>query len=358
MVETKLPVHEHVAPLEIQVPHVDVESSKQGEAQGVHEMIATTVGTLTKNLKEQEQELGKKTGHKLDKGKLPQGDESRMDTMSSSADGNEAQFAIQTWINQNKVDVFGILESRIRANNMATVLPKILPCNWEAMTNIGEHPNGWIVVGWDANKLQLRFVDSSAQWLTLILWNYINRSSEENTNIPWAIMGDFNAILRPSDRSGGANDWQSHHEDFQDCITRSSLQQIPYNGIRLSWHNGQTGRNTIMRKLDWVFGNLTLLTRWPAVRATFLPRHNSDHSAMVLGMEALKPREKSSFKFMNQWADHGDFQGIVQGVWGQRIVGNRMFQLTSKLAILKQHLRVKHWRSMSHLSLKVFQAKV
>ncbi|KAJ6407647.1 hypothetical protein OIU84_011019 [Salix udensis] len=171
-------------------------------------------------------------------------------------------------------------------------------------------------------------------------------------------MGDFNAILRPSDRSGGANDWQSHHEDFQDCITRSSLQQIPYNGIRLSWHNGQTGRNTIMRKLDWVFGNLTLLTRWPAVRATFLPRHNSDHSAMVLGMEALEPREKSSFKFMNQWADHGDFQGIVQGVWGQRIVGNRMFQLTSKLAILKQHLRVKHRRSTSHLSLKVFQAKV
>ncbi|KAJ6287676.1 hypothetical protein OIU76_030637 [Salix suchowensis] len=92
-VETTLPVHDHVAPLEIQVLHVDVESSKQGEAQGVHEvtaMTATTVGTLTKNLKEQEQELGKKTGHKLDKSKLPQGDESRMDTISSSADENEA----------------------------------------------------------------------------------------------------------------------------------------------------------------------------------------------------------------------------------------------------------------------------
>uniref|UniRef100_A0A6N2MM82 Uncharacterized protein n=1 Tax=Salix viminalis TaxID=40686 RepID=A0A6N2MM82_SALVM len=148
MVETKLPVHEHVAPLEIQVPHVDAESSKQGGAQGVHEMIATTVGTLTKNLKEQEQELGKKMGHKLDKGKLPQGDESRMDTMSSSADGNEA---VGSSMNDNTVGQThlpptsksvkgrrgGRRQASIRANNMETVLPKILPCNWEAMKNIG-----------------------------------------------------------------------------------------------------------------------------------------------------------------------------------------------------------------------------
>ncbi|KAF9673904.1 hypothetical protein SADUNF_Sadunf10G0072400 [Salix dunnii] len=38
------------------------------------------------------------------------------------------------------------------------------------------------------------------------LWNYIQEAREENKHIPWAIIGDFNAVLRPGDRSGGARD--------------------------------------------------------------------------------------------------------------------------------------------------------
>ncbi|KAJ6724733.1 hypothetical protein OIU85_022631 [Salix viminalis] len=221
---------------------------------------------------------------------------------------------------------------------MAVIMSKVLPQRWEVLTNIGDHSNGRIVVGWDASKFQLRYLESSAQWLTCELlnhpshsgmkltfvygfntyaertdlWDYMQRDSESNKEIPWAILGDFNAILRPGDRSGGAIDWQLHHEEFPNCINRCSLQQVPYNGIRLSWHNGQNGTNTIMKKLDWVFGNLALFNRWPAIRALFLPRQYSDHSAMVLQMGARDTRAKSAFKFLNQWAEHGDFQDIVQ----------------------------------------------
>ncbi|KAJ6433786.1 hypothetical protein OIU84_017481 [Salix udensis] len=175
---------------------------------------------------------------------------------------------------------------------MEAVLPKILPLGWDAWTNIEDHHNGRIIVGWNASQFQLRRIESSAQWITCellnphtfsgtrvtfvygfnnygertVLWDYIQRTSEENKFIPWAIMGDFNAVMRPSDRSGGASDWQRHHEDFPTCIAQSSLQQVPYNGFRMSWHNGQSGANTIMRKLDWVFGNLPLLTAWPTAR--------------------------------------------------------------------------------------------
>lgn len=112
-----------------------------------------------------------------------------------------------------------------------------------------------------------------------------------------------------------------------------------------------------MKKLDWVFGNIPLHTTWPAARAVFLPRQNSDHSAMILRLEAAPPRDKCSFKFINLWAQHGDFMEIVQGVWNQHIVGNPMFQLTAKLGILKQHLRGKHRNSTSHISHRVFTAR-
>ncbi|KAJ6333869.1 hypothetical protein OIU78_010886 [Salix suchowensis] len=196
---------------------------------------------------------------------------------------------------------------------MEALLPKILPHGWEAWTNIEDHHNGRIIVGWNASQFQLRCVESSAQWITCeicnhhtfsgtrvtfvygfnnyvdrtVLWDYIHRTSEENTYIPWAILGDFNAVMRPSDRSGGAMDWHSHHEDFPNCS---------------------------------------------------------------------KPREKSPFKFINQWADHSDFLDIVQRVWGQPILGNPMFRLTSKLGKLKQHFKAKHLRCTSHIAFKVYKA--
>ncbi|KAB5569895.1 hypothetical protein DKX38_003688 [Salix brachista] len=298
------------------------------------------------------------------------------------ANSTHKHHAVLKWISQNKLDLFGLLETRIEASNMEALLPKILPHGWEAWTNIEDHHNGRIIVGWNASQFQLRRVESSAQWITCeicnhhtfsgtrvtfvygfnnyvdrtVLWDYIRRTSEENNYIPWAILGDFNAVMRPSDRSGGAMDWQSHHEDFPNCIAQSGLQQVPYTGIRLSWHNGQTGENTILRKLDWVFGNLSLLTAWPNARVQFLPRHYSDHSAMIMALQGSKPREKSPFKFINQWADHSDFLDIVQWVWGQPILGNPMFRLTSKLGKLKQHFKAKHLRCTSHISFKVYKA--
>ncbi|KAJ6434072.1 hypothetical protein OIU84_017725 [Salix udensis] len=127
------------------------------------------------------------------------------------------------------------------------------------------------------------------------LWHYIQESSVHNTNIPWTLLGDFNAIMRPSDRCGGSNNWVSHHDDLPNCIMLSSLQQIPYTGMHLSWHNG----------------------------------------VMVLSLDAPHCRDKPPFKFLNQWAKHEDFLGMVNSIWQQRIVGNPIFQLTTKLMLLK-----------------------
>ncbi|KAF9663049.1 hypothetical protein SADUNF_Sadunf18G0117800 [Salix dunnii] len=112
------------------------------------------------------------------------------------------------------------------------------------------------------------------------LWQYLSLESISNASIPWVIMGDFNVVLRPSDRSGGINNWHNYHGDFPNCIMQASLQQVPYSSIHLTWHNGQSGVGIIMKKLDWIFRNQSLLVKWLVVRALFMPRQSSDHSAM------------------------------------------------------------------------------
>ncbi|KAJ6418480.1 hypothetical protein OIU84_001774 [Salix udensis] len=268
-------------------------------------------------------------------------------------------------------------------NNLAAVQANILPPHWAAITNIHANPLCRIIVGWNTKKLTIRSIQATAQWITCevsnhlmlsglrltfvygsnnyvertALWNYMQTASVDHASIPWAIMGDFNAVLRPIDRSGGSNSWLEHHEEFPECIKKSSLHQIPYSGIRLTWHNGQTGENTIMKKLDWAFGNYAFQVRWQAAKVYFLPRQESDHSAVILRLAVNLHQGTPSFKFLNQWTEHEDFMDIVRNVWQHRIVGNPLFQLTTKLTILKQHLRKKHRRSTSHISYKVHKAR-
>ncbi|KAF9688550.1 hypothetical protein SADUNF_Sadunf01G0000100 [Salix dunnii] len=251
------------------------------------------------------------------------------------------------------------------------------------INNVEGNSNCRILVGWNTRRYHVQCIHASDQWITcdirnissahvtritfvygsnnygdrIALWQYLGAESISNASIPWSILGDFNAVLRPNDRSGGSSIWQNYHNDFPNCIMGASLQQIPYSGIRFTWHNGQSGEGTIMRKLDWIFGNQSLLVQWPAVRAVFLPRQFSDHSAMVLHLDHNLPRVQAPFKFLNQWASHDDFLAIVGCIWQQRIVGNPFYQLTAKLTILKYQFQRKHAHCTSHISHRVYKAK-
>ncbi|KAB5573251.1 hypothetical protein DKX38_000445 [Salix brachista] len=290
----------------------------------------------------------------------------------------QKQFAVCSWLKHHNIDIFGLLETRILPNNLDNVQAKILPLNWSAISNIHTGTLCRISVGWNPKFCHLQSIDTSAQWITSevhnhprlagtrvtfvygsnspverrTLWQYIKATSEANKNNPWIILGDFNVVLRPSDRSGGSTDWGGHHGDFPDCIMHSTLQQLPYTGMHLTWHNGQNNEATIMKKLDWVFGNLPLMISWLNVKANFIPRQASDHSAMVVNFEKASPRAGSPFKFLNQWASHEDFLDLVRGVWTQPIAGNPLYQLTTKLNILKAHFKSKHRKTTSHLSLR------
>ncbi|XP_038701838.1 uncharacterized protein LOC119998563 [Tripterygium wilfordii] len=112
---------------------------------------------------------------------------------------------------------------------------------------------------------------------------------------PWLLLGDFNAILRPLDCVGGQSSWPTYMDDFSDCMASAELNMLPYKGLHYTWSNGQLGDNSILRKLNWAFGNNNC---FPAVVFCSWARHLS--CSLMCYLFSKLCRLKGSLKQLNR----------------------------------------------------------
>jgi len=266
---------------------------------------------------------------------------------------------------------------------MKAVVTKLQLPAWNFLSNVNSSSSCRVMVGWDPAIFRISCLHSSDQWVTCdvttlatntafrvtfvyglntpvgreLLWNYMKHQTPLFSSSPWIILGDFNAILKSSNRIGGDTCWYGHQDAFGNCIQDSELVEIPYTGMNFTWHNGQQGVNAIMKKLDWIFSNHCFLSTWPTAHSIFLPRDYSDHSSMILEFSTPEPRPPYPFKFLNFWADRSEFMDLVRNAWQTQITGNPMYRLTSKLRIVKHSLKSMHKRESSHISSRVAMIK-
>ena len=65
---------------------------------------------------------------------------------------------------QNKVSLAGLVETRVKSNNVRSVLRGIAP-GWQALHNYEDSANGRIWVIWDDNWYEVKKITSSSQML-------------------------------------------------------------------------------------------------------------------------------------------------------------------------------------------------
>ncbi|KAJ6729712.1 hypothetical protein OIU85_020603 [Salix viminalis] len=219
---------------------------------------------------------------------------------------------IQQWVNKNNLNIFGILEPRILPANMAATEEGLGLHNWHFISNIHHSRLCRIMVGWNPAKVMVSTVHMDNQW------------SANNTSIPWTMMGDFNAIM--------------------------DLIQLPVQGLHFTWHNNQIGDATILRKLDWAFGNQNFIMKWPLSTATFQTRVASDHSPIIVSLLPSPPHQKSKFRFLNLWTRQEGYEEMVQAAWNSEAYGNPISRLTMKLRTLKGVLSNFHRTHSTNIS--------
>ena len=189
--------------------------------------------------------------------------------------GFQKKNPVQQWTTKNNLDIIGILETKLQASNLPHIGTLLNMPHWHFLSNSQGSNTCRIIVGWNPFKVHVTMVSYLHQWLTVEvssvacasrlritfvyalnsptdrrpLWNYLEAEAQACTSTPWLVMGDFNAIMVPHDRMGGDVAWPEHRNEFPNCIHNASLIQVPYDGMRFTWHNGRQGDGTIRRNL-------------------------------------------------------------------------------------------------------------
>lgn len=182
------------------------------------------------------------------------------------------------------------------------------------------------------------------------LWAQINEIS--STNEPWLIGGDFNTILRSSEKRGGLDPDNRSIQEFHECIVGGNLSEVSYEGSAFTWCNNQRGRRRIWQRLDRLLCNGEACTQFPDLRVRHLARMVSDHAPLLIILTQQVPY-RSRFIFQRMWLDHSDLLPLVEQVWRQTVTGTPSFRVAKKLRRLKIKLKEWNWSVFGDVRVKV-----
>ena len=159
-------------------------------------------------------------------------------------------------------------------------------------------------------------------------------------------MGDFNSILNAGEKRNGQDVTPYETKDLFDCCMDSGLSDLPSIGCYCTWTD-----DSIWSKLDRAMVNSHWLMKGLYGQATFLPSGClSDHSPCIVSIFQPDRSRSKPFKFYNMWANHVDFNNLVNSEWQQYIEWTEQFVFCKKLQSLKHPLRQLNTNHFGHIS--------
>ncbi|XP_074267113.1 uncharacterized protein LOC141590418 [Silene latifolia] len=191
----------------------------------------------------------------------------------------DKQNEIKWFLNQNKVGLFGLLETKIRSNTWLKVKNNICE-HWSICTNSSMHKGGRIWVIWDPTSFWVDIQDITSQcihvkvfdkgrrsnfWMTVVygmnkaaerdpLWQKL-RLYCKTCQGPWVVFGDFNAIMAPIERIGGADVSNADIQPMSQMVKDCELHELKSCGSYYTWNNKHEVDGKIYSKLDRVLHN-------------------------------------------------------------------------------------------------------
>ncbi|KAL2235520.1 UNVERIFIED_CONTAM: hypothetical protein Sindi_1284200 [Sesamum indicum] len=300
-------------------------------------------------------------------------------TSSPMDDDPYHQLALKDLVSEYRLHFLGILETRVRLNNVMHIQSFLLP-HWKWFVDYSSVGNR-IWLAWDENIVDVHILDSADQFIhcrvtnmadnesviiTVVygasevidrrnLWTALETLAQQCSDIPWMVGGDFNTVRDLNEVCGISGDIRMATEEFNAGILEAGLIPLPMQGEWFTWHNCSTSMRSLWKRLDRILINDRWLARFPSAYYHSLTPRTSDHSPLVLHGD-IQQHNGGMFRFDNYLAHSPEFIHNVQNIWHHEIVGIPMYAVTRKLKALKPVFRLQR-RNKGDLTMNVQLAK-
>lgn len=202
------------------------------------------------------------------------------------------------------------------------------------LDNSGVNGIARIVLGWDPCLLAVSLVYCSDQLLCVqvtclasqqvfyvssvygsnlmvdrrLLWAAMRSLHLTIGAFSWIQLGDFNVVLRSSERIGEFD--LPAASEFRQCLLDTNMEEMITRGFWFTWTNCRGGGGANMSRIDRVLVNNSWLDVFPDTEALGHAPGISDHCSLlvtVLKEEACR----RPFRFFNFWMKHHQFKELV-----------------------------------------------
>ena len=289
----------------------------------------------------------------------------------------------KSWIRRNNHLFGSLIETHVQQGKQQKLLNAVLP-GWYfdnnfAFLDLGKiwilwHPSVKVVVFHKSlqmiacevflpdsiSPMVVSFVYASTdESVRRQLWNELITLSTDQRLLgkPWAVIGDFNQVLRPEENSAATSpnvDLQTRL--FADAMSQSALVDLTFRGSSNTWWNKRRS-DPIAKKLDRVMVNEEWFLCFPLSLGLFGEPAFSDHASMSISLQSGAPRQKKPFRFFNFLLKNEGFLPLVADHWFSfQVTGYSMFRVVKKLKSLKRVIREFSKNNFSDIEKRVREA--
>ncbi|GJS85074.1 hypothetical protein Tco_0751615, partial [Tanacetum coccineum] len=151
-----------------------------------------------------------------------------------------------------------------------------------------------IILSWNHNDVDIVVINQDDQNIHVRVWLKLERKE-----LPWCILGDFNAALFLHDSSAGNSNVDISMCEFKECGEEIEVMDVQHSGLQFTWSQKPKGKDGLLKKIDRVMANLDFNDTFAGAHANFKPYRISDHSPSILNIPTLTKPKPKPFKFYN-----------------------------------------------------------
>ncbi|GJZ03193.1 trichome birefringence-like protein 3 [Tanacetum coccineum] len=155
-----------------------------------------------------------------------------------------------------------------------------------------------IIVGWNPSEVDLMLISQDDQ-VVRGLWSNLAMHKHYIWNMPWSLLGDFNAALNLDDKSMGSSNFDISIWEFKECVEDIEVSNVNYTGLKYTWNHKPQGDDDVLKKIDRIMANLVFYDSFVGAYTIFQPYRISDHASAILKIPMISNVKQKTFKFSN-----------------------------------------------------------